>query len=73
MIIYLNSTIAKDCLEDGRWEEGDDGQQDCHAGCDSKENDMIERSEVKISPKNRNIYEKSENEFILWVDRRRFI
>ena len=42
MFIYLKRSIAKDCSEDGRGEEGDDGQQDCHAGCDSDSgNDFI--------------------------------
>ena len=52
---YLDRAIAKDLGENRSREVGDDGQQDCHAGCDSKENDMIEGSEVEISPKNRNI------------------
>ena len=44
----LERAIAKDCGEDRGGKVGDDGQQDCHAGCDSKENDMIEGSEVEI-------------------------
>ena len=34
MIHYLNSAIAKDCLKDGRREEGDNCQTNCQAGCD---------------------------------------
>ena len=37
LVIYLSWPIAKDRGEDGRWEEGDDGQQDCHAGWISKD------------------------------------
>ena len=36
MTSYLNSTVAKDGGEDWRREHGDDGQQDCNAGCDGK-------------------------------------
>ena len=34
MRYYLNSAIAKDCLEDGRWEESQYWQYNCQAGCD---------------------------------------
>ena len=37
---YLKRSIAKDCSEDGRGEEGDDGQEDRHAGCE-RERDFI--------------------------------
>ena len=36
MLIYLERAIAKDRGEDWRREHGDDGQQDCNAGCDGK-------------------------------------
>ena len=34
VLLNLKRSIAKDCGEDGRGEEGDDGQQHRHAGCD---------------------------------------
>ena len=37
---YLKRSIAEDCGEDGRGEEGDDGQEDRHAGCE-RERDFI--------------------------------
>ena len=40
MLKYLKGSIAEDCGEDGRGEEGDDGQQDRHAGCE-RERDFI--------------------------------
>ena len=40
MLKYLKRSIAKDCSEDGRGEEGDDGQEDRHAGCE-RERDFI--------------------------------
>ena len=36
MLIYLERAVAKDRGEDWRREHGDDGQQDCNAGCDEK-------------------------------------
>ena len=33
----LERSIAKDCGEDRGGEVGDDGQQDCNAGCDGKD------------------------------------
>ena len=33
----LCRAIAKDCGENRGGEVGDDGQQDCHAGCDGKD------------------------------------
>ena len=48
---YLKRSIAKDCSEDGRGEEGDDGQEDRHAGCE-RERDFIvgELSDSQGSP-----------------------
>ena len=34
VLLNLKRSIAKDCGEDGRGEEGDDGQEDRHAGCE---------------------------------------
>ena len=36
MTSYLNRAVAKDGGEDWRREHGDDGQQDCDAGCGEK-------------------------------------
>ena len=51
MLKYLKRSIAKDCSEDGRGEEGDDGQEDRHAGCE-RERDFIvgELSDSQGSP-----------------------
>ena len=48
---YLKRSVAKDCSEDGRGEEGDDGQEDRHAGCE-RERDFIvgELSDSQGSP-----------------------
>ena len=35
VLLNLKRSIAKDCGEDGRGEEGDDGQEHRHAGCDN--------------------------------------
>ena len=40
MLKYLKRSVAKDCGEDGRGEEGDDGQEHRHAGCE-REHDFI--------------------------------
>ena len=40
MLKYFKGSIAKDCGEDGRGEEGDDGQEHRHTGCE-RERDFI--------------------------------
>ena len=37
MASYLNRAVAKEGGEDWRREHGDDGQQDCNAGCGKKD------------------------------------
>ena len=49
MIAHLKRAVAKDCSEDRGRKVGDDGQQDCHAGCHDYVHDItyvIELREV---------------------------
>ena len=51
MLKYLKRSVAKDCSEDGRGEEGDDGQEDRHAGCERERNFIVgELSDSQGSP-----------------------